>query len=138
MHRALLRGRAGQALVEYALILCLVAAGLVAIVVLFRNQVGGAYEETGARLDTVACAMGREAACTEPEDPGGGTDGGQGTDPGNSGHGGGNGNGNHRNGNGNGGGNGSNAGGNGNGNSGNGDGNGGGNGSNGHGGGRGP
>ncbi|HSB54476.1 MAG TPA: hypothetical protein VLD58_08970, partial [Gemmatimonadales bacterium] len=102
----------------------LVAAGLVAIVVLFRSQVGGAYEETGARLDTVACGMGRGAACSEPASPGGGTDGGgQGSDPGNSGHGGGNGNRNN---------------GNGNGNNGNGNGNGGGNGSNGHGGGRGP
>lgn len=125
MRRHLLRSRAGQALVEYAVILALIGVGLMAVLVVLRNGVGAAYEETGARLDDVACGMERDAVCPspgEPGDPGGET--------GSVGHGGGNGQGNHGNGNGNGGGDGSN--GDGNGNNGN-NGNGGGNGSNGRG-----
>lgn len=107
MRRHLLRSRAGQGLVEYAVILALAGIGLLAVLIALRNGVGGAYGETGARLDAVACGMDRNAACPSPADP----DGGSGGSPG---HGGGNGQGNHGNGKGNGGGDGSNAGGNGN------------------------
>ena len=110
MRRHLLRSRAGQALVEYAVILALIGASLIAVLVALRNGIGGAYEETGTRLDAVACGMGRDAICPSPADPG------DGSGPG------GNGRGNHGNGNGNGGGDGSNGGGNGNGNNGNGNG----------------
>jgi Flp pilus assembly pilin Flp len=131
MRRYPLRSRAGQALVEYAIILALIGAGLMAILVVLRNGIGAAYQETGARLDTVACEMGRDAVCSPPADPADGPGTGSenpGGDGGNAGHGGGNGQGNHGNGNGNGGGDGSNAGGNGKGNNGNGNGDGGGNG----------
>ena len=120
MHRHLLRSRAGQALVEYAIILALIGVGLMAVLLALRNGIGSAYEETGSRLDTVACGMDRDATCPSPAEPGGGSgSGGQGR----GGQGGGNGRGNHGNGNGNWGGDGSNGGGDGN------HGNGGGNGS---------
>jgi Flp pilus assembly pilin Flp len=133
MRRHLLRSRAGQALVEYAVILALIGAGLMAVLLVLRNGVGAAYEETGARLDTVACGMGRDAVCSSPAGPadgsgGGAGSGGPGGHGGTGGHGAGNGQGNHGNGNGNGGGDGSNGGGNGNGNGNNGNGDGSGNG----------
>jgi len=131
MRRHLLRSRAGQALVEYAVILALAGIGLMAILVALRNGVGAAYDETRARLDAGACGRGRDAACPSPADPVDGSDGNTGTggQGGSAGRGGGNGQGNQGNGKGNGGGDGSNGGGNGN------DGNNGGNGGNGRGGG---
>jgi Flp pilus assembly pilin Flp len=40
-----------QTLVEYSLILALVAAGLVALLILFRDSMGNSYEPVGNRVD---------------------------------------------------------------------------------------
>ena len=42
----------GQGLVEYALIVALVAIGLMAIMVLFRNGIGNAFNQSKNRLNT--------------------------------------------------------------------------------------
>ena len=41
----------GQGLVEYALIIALVAIGLIAILVLFRNSIGNVFNEGKNRLN---------------------------------------------------------------------------------------
>lgn len=41
----------GQGLVEYALIIALVAIGLMAILVLFRNSIGNVFNESKNRLN---------------------------------------------------------------------------------------
>ena len=41
----------GQGLVEYALIIALVAIGLIAILVLFRNAIGNVFNTSKNRLD---------------------------------------------------------------------------------------
>lgn len=41
----------GQGLVEYALIIALVAIGLIAILVLFRNSIGNVFQNAKDRLD---------------------------------------------------------------------------------------
>lgn len=41
----------GQGLVEYALIIALVAIGLIAILVLFRNSIGNVFNESKNRLN---------------------------------------------------------------------------------------
>src|SRR5687768_12705328 len=41
----------GQGLVEYALIIALVAIGLIAILVLFRNAIGNVFNESKNRLN---------------------------------------------------------------------------------------
>lgn len=41
----------GQGLVEYALIVALVAIGLMAILLLFRNGIGNAFNESKNRLN---------------------------------------------------------------------------------------
>lgn len=41
----------GQALVEYSLILALVAAGLVTVLLLLRDSVGNSYHRVGDRVD---------------------------------------------------------------------------------------
>jgi len=41
----------GQGLVEYALIIALVAIGLMAILVLFRNSIGNVFNTSKNRLD---------------------------------------------------------------------------------------
>jgi Flp pilus assembly pilin Flp len=106
----------GQGLIEYALILSLIAVGLVSVLLLLRNSAENTYNGVGNNLGQVVVCDG-SASCTA----------GQGVDTGSGGStGGGNGNGNGHDG-----------GGNGNGNNGNGNGNGGGNGSNGKGGGKG-
>ncbi len=43
----------GQGLVEYALIIALVAIGLIAILTLFRNSVGNVFNRTRNTLNTV-------------------------------------------------------------------------------------
>ena len=45
----LLSDESGQGLTEYALIIALVAVALVAILVLFRNAIGGVFD-TGAQV----------------------------------------------------------------------------------------
>lgn len=57
----------GQALIEYSLILALVAAGLVAVLLLFRDSLGNSYRQAGNHVD---------AARLPVSSPGGGTDGG--------------------------------------------------------------
>jgi Flp pilus assembly pilin Flp len=41
----------GQAVVEFALIIALVAIGLIAILVLFRNAIGNVFNESKNRLN---------------------------------------------------------------------------------------
>ena len=41
----------GQGLVEYALIIAMVAIGLMAILVLFRNSIGNVFNESKNRLN---------------------------------------------------------------------------------------
>jgi pilus assembly protein Flp/PilA len=41
----------GQGLVEYALIIALVAIGLIVILTLLRNSIGNVFNETRNRLD---------------------------------------------------------------------------------------
>jgi pilus assembly protein Flp/PilA len=41
----------GQGLVEYVLIIALVAIGLIAIMIVFRNSIGGIFENISGRLD---------------------------------------------------------------------------------------
>jgi Flp pilus assembly pilin Flp len=43
---------AGQGLVEYVLLIALVAIGLIAIILLFRNSIGGIFKEIGSTLET--------------------------------------------------------------------------------------
>ena len=128
------RGRSGQALVEYALTIALVAVGLTFAVLTLRNSVGNAYNATSNSLGQAsACSYGVACAATTNGGAGGGNEGGSGDGNGSNGggsgngnNGGGNGNGNNGNGNGNGGSNGNGNTGNDNGNNGNGNGNGGG------------
>jgi Flp pilus assembly pilin Flp len=41
----------GQAAIEYALVLALVAAGLLIALLLLRNSIGGAYDRVAHRVD---------------------------------------------------------------------------------------
>jgi Flp pilus assembly pilin Flp len=122
------RNRSGQALVENALVIALVAVGLTFALLGLRNSVGNAYTSASDSVDqATACAYGGSGTgCTTTNPGGSGGDqvnGDNGNGNGNNG----NGNGNNGNGNGNGA-NGNGNGGNGNGNGGNGSGNGNGNG----------
>ena len=49
--KAFLNDDSGQGLVEYALIIALVAIGLIAILVLFRNSIGNVFNESRNRLN---------------------------------------------------------------------------------------
>jgi pilus assembly protein Flp/PilA len=42
----------GQGLVEYVLIIALVAIGLIAIMLVFRNSIGGIFRSISTTLDT--------------------------------------------------------------------------------------
>lgn len=46
-----MKDESGQGLVEYALIIALVAIGLIAILVLFRNSIGNVFNESKNRLN---------------------------------------------------------------------------------------
>ena len=46
-----MKDESGQGLVEYALIIALVAIGLIAILVLFRNAIGNVFNESKNRLN---------------------------------------------------------------------------------------
>ena len=59
----------GQALVEYSLILALVAAGLAVVLLLFRDTMGNAYGTVGNQVD----AAGLPVASPGGEAAGGGT-----------------------------------------------------------------
>lgn len=122
----------GQGLIEYALILALVAVSLVSVLLLLRNSTGTAYSGVQTHLDQAvacdgspACVAGQTGGTESGDNSGGGTVSG----PSNGGQSGGSPSGGN--------GNGNNGKGNGKGNNGNGNGNGGGNGSNGQGGGQG-
>jgi Flp pilus assembly pilin Flp len=43
---------AGQGLVEYVLLIALVAIGLIAIILLFRNSIGGIFKVIKSNLDS--------------------------------------------------------------------------------------
>jgi Flp pilus assembly pilin Flp len=65
----------GQAVVEYALVLALVAAGLLIALLLFRSSVGGAYDRMAHRVDSPASSSGPETGVAsssedEPSGPG--------------------------------------------------------------------
>jgi pilus assembly protein Flp/PilA len=46
-----MQDESGQGLVEYALIIALVAIGLIAILVVFRNSIGRVFQESANRLN---------------------------------------------------------------------------------------
>ena len=69
---ALWRRDAGQALVEYSLILALVAAGLGIVLLLFRDSVGNAYGKVGNQVDAAGLPV------TSPGGGAGGSGGGKG------------------------------------------------------------
>lgn len=48
------RDRSGQALVEYVILLALVAVALLGALILLRDAVGGVYANTGNRIEQVA------------------------------------------------------------------------------------
>ena len=49
--KSFLNDDSGQGLVEYALIIALVAIGLIAILILFRNAIGNVFNESKNRLN---------------------------------------------------------------------------------------
>jgi pilus assembly protein Flp/PilA len=49
--RQFMSDESGQGLVEYALIIALVAIGLIVILTLLRNSIGNVFNETRNRLD---------------------------------------------------------------------------------------
>ena len=57
------RDRSGQALVEYAILLALVAVALIGALFLLRDAVGGVYGHTGNQIEQAAT----------PSDPGSGS-----------------------------------------------------------------
>jgi pilus assembly protein Flp/PilA len=50
IYRALLSDESGQGLVEYALIIALVAIGLIAILLVLRNSIGDVFNNAGEAL----------------------------------------------------------------------------------------
>ena len=48
-----LHDESGQGLIEYALIIALVAIGLIAILTLLRNSIGNVFNESANRLNAV-------------------------------------------------------------------------------------
>jgi Flp pilus assembly pilin Flp len=104
----------GQGLIEYSLILCLIALSLISVLLLLRNSTGTTYTGVRGNLDQVVACDGSASCANGGTESGasasGGTSGGGNGNKGN-GYGNwnnGNGNGNNGNGNGNGRGNGSN------------------------------
>ena len=51
MWQAFLSDESGQGLVEYALIIALVAVGLVAILLVLRNGIGNVFNNAATQLD---------------------------------------------------------------------------------------
>ena len=49
--KSFVKDDSGQGLVEYALIIALVAIGLIAILILFRNSIGNVFNESRNRLN---------------------------------------------------------------------------------------
>jgi Flp pilus assembly pilin Flp len=52
--RCRLRDTSGQALAEYAILLALVAVGLIGALILLRDAVGGVYAHTGTQIEQAA------------------------------------------------------------------------------------
>ena len=52
--RCRLRDTSGQALVEYAILIVLVAVGLMGALILLRDAVGGVYAHTGKQIEQAA------------------------------------------------------------------------------------
>ena len=48
----LMRDESGQGLVEYVLIIALVAVGLILALTVFRNQIGNTFDEVNAELQS--------------------------------------------------------------------------------------
>jgi Flp pilus assembly pilin Flp len=74
----------GQAVVEYALVLALVAAGLLVGLLLFRSSLGGAYGSVADRVQAPRSGSSSETGAIGPE-----ADGGSGAEPARAGNGGG-------------------------------------------------
>jgi len=109
--RRLRLSESGQGLIEYCLIVSVVAAALTAVLFSLRNSTGNVYSAASNSLDqVVGCSYGSSSSICASGTSGTSTSGGSGGDASGSGigNGGGNGRGNHGNGNGNGGGDGSN------------------------------
>jgi pilus assembly protein Flp/PilA len=53
---ALLADEAGQGLVEYALIIALVAVGLIAILLVLRNSIGNVFKNAASQLNNATVA----------------------------------------------------------------------------------
>lgn len=56
MWNAFLQDESGQGLVEYVLIIALVAVGLIAVMTLFRNAIGGVFNNITGRLEAAPTA----------------------------------------------------------------------------------
>jgi len=108
--RRLRLSESGQGLIEYCLIVSVVAAALTAVLFSLRNSTGNVYSAASNSLDqVVGCSYGSSSSVCASGTSGTSTSGGSGGGSGSGiGNGGGNGRGNHGNGNGNGGGDGSN------------------------------
>lgn len=107
--RRLQLSESGQGLIEYCLIISVVAAALTAVLFSLRNSTGNVYSGASNSLDqVVGCSYGSSSSvCASGSSATSASSGGDGNGNGNGG-GNGNGRGNHGNGNGNGGGDGSN------------------------------
>lgn len=66
------KGESGQAVVEYALVLALVAAGLLIALLLFRDSIGVAYDRAARQVDPTTPAGDPETGVVSPgrSDPG--------------------------------------------------------------------
>jgi pilus assembly protein Flp/PilA len=56
MFWALLDDESGQGLVEYALIIALVAVGLIAILLVLRNSIGNVFKNAASQLNNATVA----------------------------------------------------------------------------------
>jgi Flp pilus assembly pilin Flp len=56
----------GQSLIEYSLILALVAASLVAVLILFRDNLGDSYGRVGNRMDSAGLRGPAAGSASEP------------------------------------------------------------------------
>ena len=53
------KDESGQGLVEYVLIIALVAIGLIAVMIVFRNSIGGTFDTITGELNNAPAAVGR-------------------------------------------------------------------------------
>jgi len=59
----------GQAVIEYALVLALVAAGLLIALLLLRSSIGGAYDRVSRRVGSSGTRPARETGAVSSGDP---------------------------------------------------------------------